>query len=162
MHSLTAPLGLKSHRVCNFRSNVPASTQHCRVRLNVGRKTLKPVAALELDWSDPDTLVGAFACVAGIALGVGTLVWYGKVVERDEERLQTLRELNKATYESTGEYLSEVRALLPVRRCYCRCRLASAHMHVHGAGGNGADPNAKVDGQEVGAHAHGIPTTASR
>jgi hypothetical protein len=31
----------------------------------------KPVAALQLDWSDPDTLVGALGAVLGIGLGIG-------------------------------------------------------------------------------------------
>jgi hypothetical protein len=42
------------------------SRQHSRRSTDV-----KPVAALQLDWSDPDTLVGALGAVLGIGLGIG-------------------------------------------------------------------------------------------
>jgi hypothetical protein len=38
------------------------------------------LAALELDWSDPDTQIGAFGAFAGLALGLGAPIFYGERV----------------------------------------------------------------------------------
>lgn len=116
-------------------------------------------AGLEIDWSDPDTLVGVAGAVLGLAVGIGAppacltgqfglpytvRVWasctaavlyhifallcsicsvqpdaapsagaplfYISRDERDEQRLEELRQLNRQTFKETGEYLSEVRS----------------------------------------------------
>lgn len=119
-----------------------------------------PRAGLEIDWSDPDTLVGVAGAVLGLAVGIGApcacftgslglphvaRVWASCSVaaltqclgallftasspqpdaapcagaplfyisrdERDEQRLEELRQLNRETFKETGEYLSEVRS----------------------------------------------------
>lgn len=63
--------------------------------------------AIEIDWSDPDTWIGAGGAILGLAMGIGAPILYMKAAERDEERLEELRELNRATKEATGEYMSE-------------------------------------------------------
>lgn len=64
--------------------------------------------AIELDFSDPDTLVSIAGVVLGLAMGIGAPVWYASRADRDEELLEEVRALNRANYEATGEYLTEV------------------------------------------------------
>ncbi|KAJ9530712.1 hypothetical protein QJQ45_014882 [Haematococcus lacustris] len=63
--------------------------------------------AIELDWSDPDTLLGAAGLVLGVAMGLGAPIWYINRTERDEKRLEELRAMNRANYEATGEYMKD-------------------------------------------------------
>jgi hypothetical protein len=65
--------------------------------------------AIELDFSDPDTQLSIAGVVLGLVLGIGAPVWYASRADRDEELLEEVRALNRANYEATGEYLSEVR-----------------------------------------------------
>ena len=68
------------------------------------------LAALDIDWTDPDTQIGALGAVLGLGLGIGAPVFYASRDERDDERLAELRALNRATKDETGEYLTEVGA----------------------------------------------------
>jgi hypothetical protein len=63
---------------------------------------------LEIDWSDPDVLIGAAGAVLGLVVGIGAPIFYISRDQRDEERLEALRELNRENYKQTGEYLTEV------------------------------------------------------
>lgn len=65
-------------------------------------------AGIELDWSDPDTLTGAFGAVLGIVVGIGAPLFYISRDNADDKRLSDLRELNRQNYKETGKYLSEV------------------------------------------------------
>jgi hypothetical protein len=67
----------------------------------------KPCRAIELDFSDPDTQLSLAGLILGVALGIGAPVWYVNRTERDEERLEELRAMNRATYEETGEYMTD-------------------------------------------------------
>jgi len=40
--------------------------------------------------------------------GLGAPIWYISRTERDEERLEELRAMNRANYSATGEYMTEV------------------------------------------------------
>ena len=40
-------------------------------------------------------------------VGIGAPLFYINRVEKDEEKLEELRSLNRATFESTGEYLND-------------------------------------------------------
>ena len=62
---------------------------------------LKPQSRL----SGPPCFAG---CPQGLGVGIGAPIWYINRVEKDEERLEELRALNRATFQETGEYMSEV------------------------------------------------------
>ena len=66
------------------------------------------VRAIELDFSDPDTQLSVAGLVLGLVFGLGAPAWYINRTERDEERLEELRAMNRATYEQTGEYMKDV------------------------------------------------------
>ena len=46
--------------------------------------------------------------VLGLVAGIGAPLWYISRTERDEERLEELRAMNRANYSATGEYMTEV------------------------------------------------------
>jgi hypothetical protein len=71
------------------------------------RRTVQPCRAIDLDFSDPDTQLAMAGCVLGLVFGIGAPVWYTNRTEVDNQRLEELRALNRATYEETGEYMSE-------------------------------------------------------
>lgn len=75
------------------------------------------LGALEVDWSDPDVQIGAFGAFLGIAMGIGVPIFYISRDERDEERLEELRALNRATKKATGEYMTdeEINEIRPAR-----------------------------------------------
>ena len=75
------------------------------------------LAALEIDWTDPDVQIGAFGAVLGLSVGIGAPIFYISRDVRDDERLEELRALNRATKAETGEYLSdeEIEAIRPPR-----------------------------------------------
>ena len=90
-----------------FRSAAAAVTQRSAARRpRASRLTTR--AGLDLDWSDPDTLIGLAGAVLGIAVGIGAPLFYISRDEADEKRLEELRELNRQTYKETGEYMTEV------------------------------------------------------
>jgi hypothetical protein len=60
------------------------------------------------DFSDPDTQLSVAGVVLGLVLGLGAPAWYINRTERDEERLEELRAMNRAQYQETGEYMSDV------------------------------------------------------
>jgi len=65
------------------------------------------LGAVEVDWSDPDVQIGALGAFLGVTMGIGVPIFYISRDERDEERLEELRALNRATKEATGEYMSD-------------------------------------------------------
>lgn len=68
-----------------------------------------PCRAIALDFSDTDTQLAVAGVVLGLVAGIGAPLWYINRTERDEERLEELRAMNRANYSATGEYMSEVR-----------------------------------------------------
>lgn len=67
--------------------------------------------AIELDFSDIDTQLSVAGIAMGILVGIGAPLWYINRVEADNDRLEELRALNRATFEQTGEYMTEVSAM---------------------------------------------------
>jgi len=73
--------------------------------------------ALEIDWSDPGVYVAAAGALIGVAVGIGVPIFMVRRDRFDEERLEQIRALNKATFEATGEYLTkdEIEKIRPPR-----------------------------------------------
>jgi hypothetical protein len=65
--------------------------------------------------------------VLGLVLGLGAPAFYINRTERDEERLEELRALNRAQYQETGEYMSDVSAQ---RLVWCPPAAAAAGLRV--------------------------------
>ena len=87
----------------------PVSKAHVvasRVAQPVRRRTI--AKGIELDWSDPDTILGALGAASGLLLGIGAPIFYTQRVEKDEKDLEELRELNRQNFKQTGEYLTPV------------------------------------------------------
>lgn len=70
-------------------------------------RPVRPCRAIELDFSDPDTQLSIAGVILGLVAGIGAPVWYVSRTERDEERLEELRAMNRATFQETGEYMSD-------------------------------------------------------
>ena len=101
------PLSCTGRTANPLRSAAAAVSQRSAARRSrVSR--LPTRAGLDLDWSDPDTLIGLAGAVLGIAVGIGAPLFYISRDEADEKRLEELRELNRQTYKETGEYMTEV------------------------------------------------------
>jgi hypothetical protein len=99
--------------------------------------------AVELD-SDNITLI--LAAVAGVGVGIGVPVLFTVAEKRDKERIEEIRELNRATLKATGETMKEVRAA-PRRAARGRAWQRAARVHA-------ADSAARA------AHACGAPHRA--
>lgn len=89
---------------------LPARVQPCFTKLSFGSALRQQhrCRAIEFDFSDPDTQVSVAGIVLGLVFGLGAPAWYINRLDRDEERLEEIRALNRATFKETGEYLSEV------------------------------------------------------
>uniref|UniRef100_A0A6S8N2B1 Uncharacterized protein n=1 Tax=Dunaliella tertiolecta TaxID=3047 RepID=A0A6S8N2B1_DUNTE len=71
------------------------------------QRPVQPARAIELDFSDPDTQLAIAGVLLGLVAGIGAPLWYINRTERDEERLEELRAMNRANYSQTGEYMTE-------------------------------------------------------
>lgn len=71
------------------------------------RRRVAPCRAIDIDISDPDTQVALAGCVLGLLFGIGAPIWYTNRTEVDNARLEELRALNRATFEETGEYMTD-------------------------------------------------------
>jgi hypothetical protein len=94
------------------RSSSCAAPRVAAVRTPSLRRTSHKVRAIELDFSDPDTQLSMAGLVLGLVFGLGAPAWYINRTERDEERLEELRAINRATFKETGEYMSDVSSSL--------------------------------------------------
>ena len=98
-----------TYRTANpLRSAATAAVYQRRAACKPRVSRLPTRAGLDIDWSDPDTLIGLAGAVLGITVGIGAPLFYISRDEADEKRLEELRELNRQTYKETGEYLTEV------------------------------------------------------
>lgn len=95
--------------------------------------------AIELDFSDPDTQLAVAGCVLGVVFGLGTPLWYINRTERDEERLDELRALNRANFQATGDYLSE-EEIAKIRKPKWTDKRFVAGGHLHGSTSHACHP----------------------
>eukprot|EP00877_Chromochloris_zofingiensis_P002484 jgi/Chrzof1/12236/Cz06g26170.t1 len=110
LHMRCSPaLAARQQRTCGASKQVTPFASTASIRPYTIRRTIQPLRAIELDFSDPDTQVSVAGVVLGLLFGLGAPWFYISRAERDEERLEELRAINRATYEETGEYMSEVR-----------------------------------------------------
>ena len=58
------------------------------------------------DW-DEETITTVVAAVLGIGAGLGIPIFFVTQEKRDKERIEEIRELNRATLKATGEQMSE-------------------------------------------------------
>lgn len=72
-----------------------------------GRRSVA-TRAVELD---SDTLTIVLAAVAGVGLGIGAPVFYAQTEKRDKERIEAIRQMNRANLKTTGQLMSEARLL---------------------------------------------------
>lgn len=56
---------------------------------------LQPVRAIEIDLTDVDTQVALAGVVLGVVFGLGAPYWYITRVEKDAERLEEIRVMNR-------------------------------------------------------------------
>lgn len=70
--AIAAPL----RRISNDNNTATAARRHSSLA--------PPPRALELDWSDPDTLIGALGGVLGLVVGIGAPLFYISRDKKDE------------------------------------------------------------------------------
>ena len=75
------------------------------------------VEIAQLAGFDGETLTTVLAAVLGIAAGLGIPIFFVTQENRDKERIEEIRELNRATLKATGGQMSEeeIRELRPER-----------------------------------------------
>lgn len=118
-----------------FAAPLPARGDRCKT---AAINEIVQIAALEIDWTDPDVQIGVLGGVLGLGLGIGAPLFYSMRDDRDEERLEELRALNRATFKETGEYLTEVRA--PRTPGGARCARTSSPAYTGGDCRHSATP----------------------
>jgi hypothetical protein len=81
--------------------------------------TLRVRGAVEIAQTalDAETVTAGLAAVAGLGAGLGIPIFFVWQERRDKERLEEIRELNRATLKATGEQMSveEIEELRPAR-----------------------------------------------
>ena len=70
------------------------------------RNVLGQEIAQLADW-DEETITTVIAAVLGIGAGLGIPIFFVTQEARDKERIEEIRELNRATLKATGEQMSE-------------------------------------------------------
>jgi hypothetical protein len=101
------------------------------LRRSSAARHLSIPAAVEFD---SDTVTAVIAVVAGLGAGIGVPVAFTLSEQRDKQRIEAIREMNRATLKATGETLSEARAFPPSSRS--RQPLAGCNLHYNLWSGN--------------------------
>jgi hypothetical protein len=106
----------------------PARVARASARANVARRsrraiavspranTAQVVAQTAIDLNE-ETVTAIGAAVLGLGAGLGIPIFFVWQERRDKERLEEIRELNRATLKATGEQMSpeEIAELRPSR-----------------------------------------------
>jgi len=113
----SAPTAVSCARVA--RASAPRAH---RARARADRAaTLRARGAVEIAQTalemDSETITAGLAAVAGLGAGLGIPIFFVWQEKRDKERLEEIRELNRATLKATGEQMSaeEIEELRPAR-----------------------------------------------
>ncbi len=97
------------------RARAPRAHRHGAARA----ATLRARGAVEIAQTalDAETVTAGLAAVAGLGAGLGIPIFFVWQEQRDKERLEEIRELNRATLKATGEQMSveEIEELRPAR-----------------------------------------------
>jgi hypothetical protein len=113
----SAPTVVSSARVARARA---PRAHRARARANRAAP-LRARGAVEIAQTalemDSETITAGLAAVAGLGAGLGIPIFFVWQERRDKERLEEIRELNRATLKATGEQMSaeEIEELRPAR-----------------------------------------------
>ena len=137
---------MSANRGCSMKTvSIPgvSLTQSARIRGEKSRNRGSSAEAIGIDYVttnefaqvasrfDAETVTTIFAAILGVGAGLGVPVFLVNQEKRDKERLQMIRELNRATLKLTGEQMSteEIKDLRPSRyldrRKFIDCQCAS-------------------------------------
>lgn len=83
----------------------PASSSNKYISLNFYPKVIE-LAQVAVEF-DSETVTTFVAALLGVGAGIGVPIFFVMQEERDKERLEEIRELNRATLKATGEQMSE-------------------------------------------------------
>ena len=87
---------------CRKQNSVSLCSQRSSKSLSSGIELAQ--VAFDLD---SETITSIVAAVLGVGAGLGVPIFFVMQEERDKERLEEIRELNRATLKATGEQMSE-------------------------------------------------------
>jgi hypothetical protein len=87
-----------------------------RAQRVVAPRAMSEIAQTALDL-DEETITAGVAALLGLGAGLGIPIFFVWQEKRDKERLEEIRELNRATLKATGEQMSpeEIAELRPSR-----------------------------------------------
>jgi len=112
-----ARVSAASARASGARRGARASAR-ARARARAPRRdaSAREIASLAFEL-DADTITAIGAGVLGVGAGLGIPIFFVWQEKRDKERLEEIRELNRATLKATGEQMSpeEIAELRPSR-----------------------------------------------
>ena len=99
------------------RSANPKWNRHARARHSPPRANAAQVVAQTAIDLNEETVTAIGAAVLGLGAGLGIPIFFVWQERRDKERLEEIRELNRATLKATGEQMSpeEIAELRPSR-----------------------------------------------
>ena len=116
------PRARPRRRWCLPRASRARAPRAHRARARADRAaTLRARGAVEIAQTalemDSETITAGLAAVAGLGAGLGIPIFFVWQERRDKERLEEIRELNRATLKATGEQMSaeEIEELRPAR-----------------------------------------------
>ena len=117
---LAASSALTSSRTRKTRGSASSSSINRRRSTQTSRALVSDATqnlAYEIAGFDAETVVAVLAACMGVAAGLAIPIFFANQEKRDKERLEEIRELNRATLRATGEQMSEeeIKELRPSR-----------------------------------------------
>lgn len=111
-----ARVGANRARPTSVRSSLTVRKTERRAQRVVAPRAMSEIAQTALDL-DEETITAGVAALLGLGAGLGIPIFFVWQENRDKERLEEIRELNRATLKATGEQMSpeEIAELRPSR-----------------------------------------------